>query len=60
MDALRGDPHPRPDLEQPQAQRCRAGPGKRCLGENLTKAVAENMSEGREVKPDGVGIEQVG
>ena len=58
MDAPCGDPHPHADLEQPQ--RCRAGPGKRCLGESLTKAVVENVSEAREAKPDGVGIEQVG
>ena len=60
MDAPCGDPHPRADLEQPQAQRCRAGPGKRRFGKRLTKAVVENVGEGRKVKPDGVGIEQVG
>ena len=60
MDAPCGDPYPSTDLEQPQAQRCRACPGKRCPGESLTKAVVENVSEAREVEPDGVGIEQVG
>ena len=58
MDAPCGDPHPRADLEQPQAQRRRAGTGKRCRGESPAKAVVENVSVGREVKP--VGIEQVG